>query len=164
MPTARELLTTEAVNGVTYAMGGLPTTNASAPSFKVNEELDPVTDTWVKRANLPTLKSTHCSGVLDNKIYVIRGILYNDQLVGYETESASVEEYTPPAGTSVANMNLNLPVDFQPEQNYPNPFNPTTTISYALAKDRHGEPMDITRWIRSWLFWWMAIKQKVPAV
>jgi hypothetical protein len=30
-----------------------------------------------------------------------------------------------------------LPEEFVLEQNYPNPFNPTTTISYALAKDSH---------------------------
>jgi N-acetylneuraminic acid mutarotase len=71
MPTGRQLIAVEQVNGVIFAIGGL--SSASGYYETVNEAYDPVTDTWTTKASMPTGRSNAASAVVDDQIYVIGG-------------------------------------------------------------------------------------------
>jgi N-acetylneuraminic acid mutarotase len=76
MPTARQGLSTSVVNGKIYAIGGGVSYSSSYSSVKVFstvEEYDPVTDTWMRKADMPTARGWHSASVLDGRIYVIGG-------------------------------------------------------------------------------------------
>jgi uncharacterized protein (TIGR03437 family) len=68
MPTARDHLTAQAVNGKVYAIAG-----RAAAVFAANEEFDPATNAWVRRAPIPTARGGLGSGVLNNRIVVFGG-------------------------------------------------------------------------------------------
>lgn len=75
MPTARNAMMTEVVNGKIYVIGGTQTPAPEHDSLPmaVNEEFDPIANTWRKRA--PMLKARYFGGaaVLNNRIHVIAG-------------------------------------------------------------------------------------------
>lgn len=88
MPTARALVTVEAVGGRIYAIGGGSSPAAGESSV---EEYDPTTDSWTARAPMPSPRSSLCSGVVAWVIYVIGGANGN--------ASSTVEEYAPATDT-----------------------------------------------------------------
>ena len=75
MPTARQGLTTSVVNGKIYAIGGGDSTSfpTTVETFSTVEEYDPATDTWTRKADMPTARGWHSASVLDGRIYVIGG-------------------------------------------------------------------------------------------
>jgi len=85
MPTARYPATC-AVNGKIYAIGGGRTPR------KIVEEYNPGTDTWTRKANMPTARGNLSASAVNGKIYVIGG---NNQAEHFRT----VEEYDPVADT-----------------------------------------------------------------
>ena len=86
MPTARHLLSTCVIDGKIYAIGGC---TPQGQYFATVEVYDPVTDTWMKKSNMPTAKLLDYSAcVVNGKIYAIGG--YNGQTV-----LSTVEEYDP---------------------------------------------------------------------
>ena len=93
MPTARGWLSAGAVNGKIYAIGGTatlpnrPDPNPDAGSTV--EEYDPLTDTWRKKADMPTSRASTGLGVVNGKIYVIGGAPNPDKVL------STVEEYDP---------------------------------------------------------------------
>ena len=87
VPTARDF-STSAVNGRIYAIGGCPPDWLPGdPFLSTVEEYDPTTDTWTKKANMPTARSCYTSAV-NGKIYAIGGFDGNRAL-------SIVEEYDP---------------------------------------------------------------------
>jgi uncharacterized protein (TIGR03437 family) len=68
MPTVRDHLTAQAVNGKVYAIGG-----RAGNVFTANEEFDPATNTWTARAPIPTARGGLASGVLNNRVIVFGG-------------------------------------------------------------------------------------------
>jgi RNA polymerase sigma factor (sigma-70 family) len=79
MPTARWESSIAVVNGKIYVMGGgtgstvlggalFPDKTTSAV-----EEYDPVTDTWIKKGDMPLAFSGSASGVVKDKIYLMGG-------------------------------------------------------------------------------------------
>jgi len=68
MPTARECLSTCAVNGRIYAIGGF-----SYGIFSTVEEYDPATDTWAKRKDMPTKRCNFAASAVNGKIYAVGG-------------------------------------------------------------------------------------------
>lgn len=76
MPTARFSLGAEVVNGKIYAIGGQ--TNIwgeySGNLTSIVEEYDPESDTWTRKSDMPTPRAFFCTGVIDEKIFVIGGI------------------------------------------------------------------------------------------
>ena len=83
MPTARELLSTSVVNGKIYAIGGMinqvvhpggPNRSREILSIPVPtvEAYDPLTDTWTKKADMPTARWNFSTSVVNGKIYSIR--------------------------------------------------------------------------------------------
>jgi len=70
MPTARSILSTSAMNGKIYAIGGsLP----GDVAINTVEEYDPTKDTWIKKADMPTERFWLSTSVVDGKIYAIGG-------------------------------------------------------------------------------------------
>jgi N-acetylneuraminic acid mutarotase len=74
MPTARESLTTSAVNGKIFAVGGAVSTGFEQQDVLMTvEEYDPAANTWSAKTSLHRPKGFHTATVLDDKIYVIGG-------------------------------------------------------------------------------------------
>jgi hypothetical protein len=72
------------VDGKIYAIGGWGGSAAV-------EEYDPVTDTWTKKADMPTARWSLGTGVVNDKIYAIGGwVSWSD-----DRATAAVEEYDP---------------------------------------------------------------------
>ncbi|MCW5977425.1 MAG: hypothetical protein KIT09_05080 [Bryobacteraceae bacterium] len=68
MPTARDHLTAQAVDGKFYAIAG-----RAGSEFTVNEEFDPATNAWRARAPIPTARGGLGSGVINRRIVVMGG-------------------------------------------------------------------------------------------
>ena len=94
MPTGRAALSTCAVNGKIYAVGGTDPWGDKGVGARISalEEYDPAIDIWTKKANMPTARSSLSTSVVDGKIYAIGG--YN----GVQTFS-TVEMYDPATDT-----------------------------------------------------------------
>lgn len=86
MPTARMWLSTNAVNGRIYAIGG--TRLYKGASLSTVEEYNPATDTWVAKSDKPTARAGFSTSVVNGKIYAIGGTV---SAIGTST----VEEYDP---------------------------------------------------------------------
>jgi N-acetylneuraminic acid mutarotase len=82
------LSSTTAVNGKIYAIGGQASFDERVPTLSTVEEYDPKTDTWAKKADMPTPRYVATSAV-NGRIYAIGG----GDLAG--TVLSTVEEYTP---------------------------------------------------------------------
>ena len=93
MPTARARLSTSAVNGKIYAIGGDIAVSPNTTATSVVEEYDPATDTWIRVTDMPTARAYVSTGVVDGKIYAIGGLTQPNGagIVGV------VEEYEPAA-------------------------------------------------------------------
>ncbi len=78
MPTPRLALTSQAINGTIYVLGGAnhypnPIFGAEHEWYSVNEAYDIESGTWQKKAPMPTPRDHVQSTVNDGKIYVIGG-------------------------------------------------------------------------------------------
>jgi len=92
IPTARALLSTSAVDGKIYAIGGRQTYGGSASSAV--EQYDPVTDTWTTKAPIPTARQWLSTSAVNGKIYAFGGTPRT-----YDTAFSTVEEYDPATDT-----------------------------------------------------------------
>jgi N-acetylneuraminic acid mutarotase len=105
MPTARSTLSTSAVNGKIYAIGGQmgrwgPGGGLAVP---IVEEYDPATDTWVRKADMPTARLGLSTSVVNGKIHTIGGL----------RGTHVVEEYDPSADTWTKKTDMPRPrMDF----------------------------------------------------
>ena len=91
MPTSRASVSTNAVNGKIYAIGGTSGYSQWNQGLSTVEEYDPTTDTWTKKADMPTARTYYSSCIVNSKIYAIGG-MNNSHL-------SSVEEYDPTTDT-----------------------------------------------------------------
>ena len=76
MPTARSCFSTGIVDGKIFAIGGrlqLETDEFGEISISTVEMYDPKTDTWQRKADMPTRRSGVAVSVVDGKIYAIGG-------------------------------------------------------------------------------------------
>ena len=71
MPTSRNHLTAQAVDGKFYAIAGR--SGGINSVLTANEEYDPATNTWTSRALIPTARGGLGSGVIGGRIQVIGG-------------------------------------------------------------------------------------------
>jgi hypothetical protein len=102
MPTGRTYLSTSAVNGKIYAIGGLTTSGNHVSQM---EEYDPATNTWTTKADMPTARSGLATSAVNGKIYAIGG------WVGGGTTLSTVEEYD--TGFILVDFNGDGRVDFK---------------------------------------------------
>jgi N-acetylneuraminic acid mutarotase len=70
MPTVRALLAAAVVKGTIYALGG---TTMGLDKRAVVEAYDPETDTWTRRADLPTPRNSMSAVAAEGKIYASGG-------------------------------------------------------------------------------------------
>ena len=68
MPTARDHLTAQALNGRFYALAG-----RAGSDFRTTEEFETATNTWRTRAPAPTARGGVASGVINGRIVVLGG-------------------------------------------------------------------------------------------
>ena len=113
MPLPRyELGVLAASNGKVYAIGGRDYVQFGGYTFYAEyqrvEEYDPVTDTWTKRADMPTARAG--VGVAQAKNGLIYAVGGSDYGFTSDTYYDVVEEYTPPARSS---YRLYLPAVFR---------------------------------------------------
>ena len=76
MPTARSYFSTSVVDGKIFAIGGQIRVEADVfgdLTLSKVEMYDPETDTWERRADMPTPRSAASTSVVDGKIYTIGG-------------------------------------------------------------------------------------------
>jgi N-acetylneuraminic acid mutarotase len=101
MPTPRIGLCTSVVEGKIYAIGGSHEWHGGNDftCLSIVEEYDPVTDTWTRKADIPTARGGSAAGVLDGKIYVIGG-------VNRKTVFVTVEEYDPATDTWIKTAHM----------------------------------------------------------
>ena len=94
MPTPPRLLhhSTSAVNGKIYVIGGYVIIDGVDTGCSIVEEYDPTTDTWTKKADMPTARYAHSTSAANGKIYAIGGTFFWPPP---ESFSTAVEEYTP---------------------------------------------------------------------
>ncbi|HUT46642.1 MAG TPA: LamG-like jellyroll fold domain-containing protein [Sedimentisphaerales bacterium] len=95
MPTARCTFSTGVVNERIYAIGGAKgRTDAlrSAP-LQIVEEYNPATDTWMRKADMPTARNALSLSVMDGRIYAFGGA------EGIGAPLNTVEEYHPATDT-----------------------------------------------------------------
>jgi len=74
MPTPRSAFGIAVYENKIYCIGGYAIINLSGAATSVNEVYDPVTDTWTKRASMPTARLNLRANVVNGKIYLIGGI------------------------------------------------------------------------------------------
>ena len=91
IPTARNWLGTTAVNGKIYAIGGLKSTGGLGVRVASTvEAYDPATDTWIKKADMPTARDDLSTIAIGGKIYAIGGFIQSSQTI-----LSTVEVYDP---------------------------------------------------------------------
>lgn len=113
LPTLRNTFAAAAIGGKIYAVGGqimttapvLPPTvttpvNGVYADTAINEEYDPVADTWTTKTPMPTARRYVSAGVINNKLYVLGGRGPNGA-GGVRTIYANNEEYDPAANAWV---------------------------------------------------------------
>ena len=89
MPIATCVAGACVLNGKMYVMGGVPEGLVHDPAVSTVQEYDPATDTWKRKANLPTARACLSVSAVGGKVYAIGGGTY-----GGATFS-TVEEYDP---------------------------------------------------------------------
>ncbi len=87
---------------------------------------DVKTRRWIRGEDMPDIRSTGTSTVLQNGNVLVIG--------GNDTLSTMAIKYIPDSTVVVGieNDEVIIPLSFILYQNYPNPFNPSTTIKYAI--------------------------------
>jgi N-acetylneuraminic acid mutarotase len=104
MPTPRWGHTSAVVNGKIYVIGG-STSEPEAKALSTVEEYDPVANTWIRKADIPTARTNMVgsSAVVDGKIYVIGG---DDNTTW---GSPTVYEYSPATDTWTQKADMPTP-------------------------------------------------------
>ncbi|MBD3181464.1 sigma-70 family RNA polymerase sigma factor [Candidatus Poribacteria bacterium] len=92
MPTPRSALAASLVRDKIYVVGGISVSSEYIPiqAFPAVEEYNPSTNSWIKRADMPTTRAALSTSVVNNKIYAIGGAIGEPMIA-----LSSVEEYDP---------------------------------------------------------------------
>ena len=96
MPTPRVTAQTAVFSDEIYVLGGYDRKGPrGAFRYKNNVEVyDTGTDTWGKKRNMPTLRNSFATAVVDGKIYVIGGSIHDNKLDRH-VATGLVEVYDP---------------------------------------------------------------------
>ena len=96
MPTARVAPGVAVFSNEIYVFGGYDRKGpGGAPRYKKTVEMyNTATDTWTKKRDMPTLRHAFATAVVDGKIYLIGGSVY-DKKLGRDVAIGLVEAYDP---------------------------------------------------------------------
>ncbi len=97
LPTLRSHLATQVVGGKIYAIGGWDRRDGRDTVLSSVAVYEPATDTWTKRADMPTPRWSPASSVVNGKIYVIGGTAVAS--TGSRHNLQTVEVYDPETDT-----------------------------------------------------------------
>ncbi len=94
MPTKRDRFGVGVVNNHIYAIGGRgwPQVGPGGPFLKVIEEYDPKINRWQKKNEMPNLRLSFSTVVLDDVIYLIGGFIWQNRV---PQDLATVDTYNP---------------------------------------------------------------------
>ena len=116
MPTLRTALSTVAVNGKIYVMGGVARSSgwywdlaeATADELvSAVEVYDPETDTWTRKTDMPTARCGMGTVVVAGKIYTIGGLADNGKIMNVvEVYDPGTDTWTQKADMPTARWNL----------------------------------------------------------
>jgi len=104
MPTARgEMGSSAVVNGKIYVIGGDLNIHANRSTYgsPIVEEYDPSTDTWTRKADMPTSRVLPGTCAVGGKVYAIGGLSSSG-----ETVLSVVEQYDPITDTWTRKANM----------------------------------------------------------
>jgi len=96
MPTARVIPSSVTVKGKIYTIGGTKLDKPDYTGLPTVEVYDPTTDTWTRKADMPTPRWALSASVVNGKIYAIGGCLRAPNVT---VTTAAVEEYNPETDT-----------------------------------------------------------------
>ncbi|MEK7400009.1 MAG: kelch repeat-containing protein [Candidatus Poribacteria bacterium] len=86
-----------AMNGKIYVFGGV---SSDGKILSTVEEYDPATNTWTKKADMPTPRYVFSTSAVDGKIYAIGGMGGTNSINDVDVKiHSTVEEYDPAADT-----------------------------------------------------------------
>jgi len=112
MPTPRTFLSASVVNGKIYAIGGawLEKVGDVGKAFSTVEVYNPVQDTWLKSADMPTQRWGLSTAVVKGKIYAVGGTTIigafpNSRRWNWKTVK-KVEVYDPETGIWTTEMDM----------------------------------------------------------
>ena len=105
MPTARCTFSTGVINERIYAVGGAKgrTDALRSVPLQIVEEYQPATDTWMRKADIPTARNALSVSVVNEKVYAIGGA------GGISIPLQTVEEYDPLTDTWVRKADMPTP-------------------------------------------------------
>jgi len=130
MPTARNYHSTSVVNGIIYAIGGQGTRITTAGvevTYRLStvEAYDPTTDTWTKKADMPTRREGLGTSAVNGMIYAIGG--------WYSSPRSTVEAYDPVTNTWTKKADMPTPRCYFPTSG-------VNGIIYAIGGYRNNVP------------------------
>jgi N-acetylneuraminic acid mutarotase len=99
MPTERTLAAIAVVDEIIYAIGGNTSVVGAPWVASVVEAYDPATDTWTRKADMPTARYHAAACVLDGRIYVFGGATKWGRASGDYSLVPTVEVYDPVTDT-----------------------------------------------------------------
>jgi RNA polymerase sigma factor (sigma-70 family) len=110
MPTARSYSGAAVVDGKIYVIGGVVTKNPNIPTRHAQttaavEEYDPTTDTWDRKADMPTERAWLATSAVNGIIYAIGGWIGWDEGRFFSI----VEAYDPAAGKWTRKADMSAP-------------------------------------------------------
>jgi len=105
MPTARAISSTSWVNEKIYAIGGAMLVGGLQVPLAIVEEYNPTTDTWRKKADMPTARFWLSTSVVNGKIYAIGGA------INLNTAVSTVEVYDPATDVWAPKADMPTPRD-----------------------------------------------------
>lgn len=101
MPTPRTELGVATVNNRLYAIGGYSGTALPGSVLQTVEEYDPATDTWTRKADMPTARRQLVVVAVNGRIYAIGGVDFTSDTSAL-VYSYATEEYDPATDTWAA--------------------------------------------------------------
>ncbi|MBM3235253.1 hypothetical protein FJZ31_03030 [Candidatus Poribacteria bacterium] len=115
MPTPRGAHSASVVDGKVYVIGGGGALSDGAmesfldfPPLSTVEVYDPATDTWAKKADMPTARGALSTSVVNGRIYAIGGVTTTKPTTTISTLS-TVEEYDPTTDTWTKKADIPIP-------------------------------------------------------
>ena len=97
LPTLRSHVATQVVGGKIYVIGGWDKRDGLHTALSSVAQYEPGTDTWTRRADMPTPRWLPASSVVNGKIYVIGGTAVEG--TGNQHNLQTVEVYDPETDT-----------------------------------------------------------------